>query len=819
MKDTQSRSRQRTPATIVVLTESSWPETKRCLDTLRPTLDIHDEVVVVVPADDAVTLAGLGQCTWARARTVPAGASTGETFAGGVAAATAALVLALAPRVLVSHRWLDVLCRALGDETVGLVGPRMAGDVNHPAQKLHEFAFLLEGQSGLNSAARARYGEHGDDVTTAPELSSLCSALRREDVPDATALREARDHGDLGRLLSDGARRRGRSRAVAQGALVHVTSPGSGRQAPPPGPRSGAGRSRRQRTSAAGDEPLLSACLIVKNEENDLPRCFASLDRLADEVVVYDTGSTDNTLALARRAGATVIEGTWDDDFARARNAALAHCRGRWILHLDADETIETDIARLRERLDSPAAPDALVVPIVNVSEGASAENATEHRNIRLFRRERGEWRGRLHEQVVERPGQPPLASALLDDVRIVHTGYSADAIARKDKQERNLRVARAGLEDDNDTSAHSLLNVARSLSFAGQPEEALESFRGAVDASTNPVQLRTAVKGVAETLVALGRPEEALPWIERLREHSDVLGIADYLEGVARLNLGDHEAALACLDRVEILEDEDWKYPEAMLDVHRGVARSAAEDWEGAAGCFLGAIRRSGSDLPIWAALVDAAHRAGQGNTEIAALVPMDRIAPVMAQLLGAVPEAADALAEALWETEPANGGLLAGAIRLAVKLPPERALEWSARLRALGLGEHCPLVAQARDFSLDPMQRVLAGALARTAFEDERSRKHMQMAAGAVRVEDFEEALLLLNEICPDLLDAFVLGAAITLERCLRLGELLHGLGATGEAVSVVRHGLDHGGGGEDLKDRAGAWLRSVDLAGAEL
>ncbi len=101
--------------------------------------------------------------------------------------------------------------------------------------------------------------------------------------------------------------------------------------------------------SRSTDRALLSACLIVRDEEQALPRCLASLRTLVDEVVVYDTGSTDSTGELARQAGARVIEGYWDDDFGRARNACLQHCRGESILWIDADECfVCPDVRELR---------------------------------------------------------------------------------------------------------------------------------------------------------------------------------------------------------------------------------------------------------------------------------------------------------------------------------------------------------------------------------------------------------------------------------------------------------------------------------------
>ena len=86
------------------------------------------------------------------------------------------------------------------------------------------------------------------------------------------------------------------------------------------------------------NDVMVSACVIAKNEERNLPRWLDSMREVADELIVVDTGSTDATVALAEQAGARVFHFTWIDDFAAAKNYALDQARGRWILFLDADE-------------------------------------------------------------------------------------------------------------------------------------------------------------------------------------------------------------------------------------------------------------------------------------------------------------------------------------------------------------------------------------------------------------------------------------------------------------------------------------------------
>ncbi|MFN4796229.1 MAG: glycosyltransferase family 2 protein, partial [Pseudanabaena sp.] len=97
---------------------------------------------------------------------------------------------------------------------------------------------------------------------------------------------------------------------------------------------------------------ILSACLIVKNEEQRLPQCLESLLSLADEIIVVDTGSLDRTVAIAKKYQARVFHFAWCDDFSQARNYAIAQAKGKWILVIDADEVLEQSaIAILQEVL------------------------------------------------------------------------------------------------------------------------------------------------------------------------------------------------------------------------------------------------------------------------------------------------------------------------------------------------------------------------------------------------------------------------------------------------------------------------------------
>ena len=106
----------------------------------------------------------------------------------------------------------------------------------------------------------------------------------------------------------------------------------------------------------------LTVAMIVRDEAQLAPGFLEAAQGLWDELVVVDTGSTDDTVAIFEHAGARIVHSPWARDFARARNAGLAHVTGDWVLVLDADERVSPGfIAQCRESLGRPEVGALLV--------------------------------------------------------------------------------------------------------------------------------------------------------------------------------------------------------------------------------------------------------------------------------------------------------------------------------------------------------------------------------------------------------------------------------------------------------------------------
>ncbi|MFB5685249.1 glycosyltransferase family 2 protein, partial [Paenibacillus terreus] len=104
-------------------------------------------------------------------------------------------------------------------------------------------------------------------------------------------------------------------------------------------------------------QPSISLCMIVRNEEKYLPKCLSSVQRIVDEIIIVDTGSTDDTVAIAKSFGAKVIQMPWQNSFADARNRGFDEATGDWILWLDADEEMDVNEA---EKLKGLLSRDAI---------------------------------------------------------------------------------------------------------------------------------------------------------------------------------------------------------------------------------------------------------------------------------------------------------------------------------------------------------------------------------------------------------------------------------------------------------------------------
>lgn len=176
----------------------------------------------------------------------------------------------------------------------------------------------------------------------------------------------------------------------------------------------------------------IAAVLIVRDEARCIMRCVESVRPWVDRVVVVDTGSTDDTIELARRAGAEVHRLDWPDDFSAARNRALDLADADWNLVIDADEWIKSGGDGLRAWCQGPQRLGTVCIHSRYDRAGAKTDGspAADRSWITRLLPRGVRYEGRVHEQPVS-----PLPRERLD-LHLGHDGYLDAQLA--DKRDRN---------------------------------------------------------------------------------------------------------------------------------------------------------------------------------------------------------------------------------------------------------------------------------------------------------------------------------------------------------------------------------------------
>ena len=364
----------RPPVTVVVVVGGTERDLRACLDGVRDSVRGADEVLVVTPQHRVA----LRQVLAAYSSLVTADLGVGQDVAAcrrlAAQRARYEIVVFVDGDTVVSAHWLDPVVAAFDDPNVVAAGPRCHLSLGPQGVDLPDDA--RANVAAFKRHAREWRAAHRGARRTVDRLGPVCAAVRAESL--------ARAGGPGLDLPYQQLRELGEVVVVEESLVAHVAGPQCALREP-----------------ADPNEPLLSVCMIVKDEEQVLADALRSVEGLADEVLVYDTGSTDRTREIAAEHGARVVEGFWDDHFGDARNRALAHCHGRWALIVDADDVVEADPAELRAAL-ADSTVEGYVVTVENVL-GLRATRRDSFLSCRLFPRRLGVYAGRLHEQVVSR--------------------------------------------------------------------------------------------------------------------------------------------------------------------------------------------------------------------------------------------------------------------------------------------------------------------------------------------------------------------------------------------------------------------------------
>lgn len=365
----------------------------------------------------------------------------------------------------------------------------------------------------------------------------------------------------------------------------------------------------------------LSAALIVKDEADHLRRCLGSIQGIVDEIVVVDTGSSDDSVAVAESFGALVLHRPWDGDFGAPRNLGLDHVTGDWVLYLDADEHLSpTSRAHVEAELADPE--ERYVAKRVLLR---TRRHFTPLRELRLWRHHPDiRFHGAVHEtharaiaDVARAEGREVGEAELL----IEHEGYHGDLTH---KFRRNLPILERQVQVDPER-VYLWCDLGRARNGLGDRPGAEEAWRQGV-AVVREHGPRTSVDCLAFTdlIIALagdGTPQpELVAEADRLFPGNALVDWAGMVDAVAR---DDHDAVIERATRLLAVDPAELARQALAIDARalghwalnaRGMARFHLGDFAGAAHDFAEAERLAPAvrDYAIKRRLAEARLAAG---------------------------------------------------------------------------------------------------------------------------------------------------------------------------------------------------------------
>lgn len=420
----------------------------------------------------------------------------------------------------------------------------------------------------------------------------------------------------------------------------------------------------------------LSACLIVRDEEQNLENCLRSLRPWVDQICVVDTGSVDRTVAIAEELADVVVHREWDSDFSGARNASLELAESEWILVIDADEELGPDSGpRIRAAIQADR-----VAWLVTITS-ADGHGATQSTLIpRLFRNGRGiRFERPVHETItasLEALGEVELADS---GVVFLHRGYTGESIARK--RVRNLMILRKrSLDVPGDL--YNTYKLAQALAEPEQAAEQLTTFQAAHRAAEElgPQELATypfaplVYEGFARCLWKRGNVGRAVEVADRgLELFPDCVELL-YRRGDLALAVGD-------------LGQARTHFAAATAAAEGPSPLYASDPWVRGVGPWLGLARADAAEENLEAAAENVARAL-----EIDPKDTVARCTSIRVQLAATDPDGGLAELERVMKEEPEADDvrLLAGEVALARGDFQTAADIWRAAALNAGLAGH---------------------------------------------------------------------------------------------------------------------------------
>lgn len=228
---------------------------------------------------------------------------------------------------------------------------------------------------------------------------------------------------------------------------------------------------------------MLSLCMIVKNEENKLDRCLNSIAEYVEDIVIVDTGSTDDTKKIAEKYTSKVYDFKWCNDFSKARNFSISKASNDWVLILDADEVIyEFDKEKIEKFININSKVVGRIKRINPFEDGKEIKKYIERVN-RVFNKNYFHYEGIIHEQVVSKDGSQYSMKSI--DIEADHIGYLNEVIDGTNKLERNIDLLMEAIKS-NPHDPYLYYQIGKSYYRKKDYNKAYDSFSKSVELCTD---------------------------------------------------------------------------------------------------------------------------------------------------------------------------------------------------------------------------------------------------------------------------------------------------------------------------------------------
>lgn len=304
----------------------------------------------------------------------------------------------------------------------------------------------------------------------------------------------------------------------------------------------------------------ISVCIIAKNEEKYIEGCLRQVLPYGMEIVVVDTGSTDNTKQIAQKYTDHVYDFTWVGDFSAARNFAASKASNNWILVLDCDEYIqELDMSKLRMCMQKYA-KNVGVINILNVYIKDGKESMQPNEVPRFYNRNYYDYRFRIHEQITPKKAVD-FNEVVLETFRmplsVKHYGYDISDSEMMKKQERNLELLKASIGENEGMDDYLYFQIGQSYNVLHNYEQAILAYDMSLEINTNPEKkfLIICLESYADCLMKADRNEDAYKLLDINRDYLKTTRLW-YLFGKAAYLCKNFDIAYINLTKVTEAED-----------------------------------------------------------------------------------------------------------------------------------------------------------------------------------------------------------------------------------------------------------------------